>query len=59
MDAPNLTLEIPERCPSCAATGAVRLQQTIRGRAVVLNWCCARCQHEWPIDPDDVPNRLA
>ena len=55
--ADKLTIPVPGRCPRCKTNGAARLQQTIRGRAILLNWVCSVCGAEWAIDDTYVPGR--
>jgi len=37
----------------CVAVGGVRLEHTITGELVELNWSCHRCDHVWPISTED------
>jgi hypothetical protein len=49
----RLALRLPENCPFCGTSGGIRLEQTIKGKAVVLKWCCQRCESDWPVTPDE------
>jgi hypothetical protein len=49
----RLALRLPERCRFCNAVGSVSLEQTIKGKSVVLTWCCQRCDQEWPVTPEE------
>ena len=53
VELPRLKLVLPDRCPKCNTPGTARLQQTIRGDAILLNWSCSRCNGEWPIQEID------
>ena len=47
-------LHIPERCPDCQQVGGIKLEQTIKGADVDLNWCCGACNHSWPVKDGEV-----
>ena len=44
-----IALRVPPTCEGCGREGLVRLQQSIRGGQVVLQWHCSGCDHEWPV----------
>jgi hypothetical protein len=44
-----VVLQVPRACVQCGRDGTVRLQQTIRGENVVLEWSCIACHAEWPV----------
>ena len=44
-----IALRVPTECAVCHRAGAVKLQQTIKGDKMVLEWSCAACGHEWPV----------
>lgn len=44
-----VVLTVPPVCLTCGTAGTVKLQQTIRGEHVVLEWACSACQAEWPV----------
>jgi hypothetical protein len=46
-------LRVPAACVGCGARGTVKLQQTIRGENVVLEWNCTICNAEWPVRRKD------
>ena len=35
--------------PYCHAQDTVKVQTTIRGESVLLEWHCAACKAEWPV----------
>jgi hypothetical protein len=43
---------VPTRCFSCDTADSVRLERTIKGQAVLLMWCCRRCNAQWPVMSD-------
>jgi hypothetical protein len=46
----NFSLFVPPVCPpKCGQGGRVNLQQTLKGPTVILEWCCAACDAEWPV----------
>ena len=47
--AGRLTLKVPPRCPACKRDVTIKLEQTIKGDTVVLEWCCTACDHHWPV----------
>jgi hypothetical protein len=49
----RLSLRVPERCPSCGVAGSVQLEHTVKGQAMLLNWCCRGCGDEWPVVAED------
>jgi hypothetical protein len=55
LSMPNqpLSLNRPERCPSCHIGGGIRVEQTIKGDSVLLQWLCSTCQARWPVVQDD------
>ena len=50
--AAALRLRIPQTCPFCARSGYAKLEQTIQGNVIVLNWHCTLCDKEWPAAHD-------
>ena len=51
-----IALRVPKECEHCHRTGTVRLQQTLKGDQMNLEWCCTACQHEWPVTrKEEVP----
>jgi len=42
-------LRVPPNCVRCGMAGTIRLQQTIKGESVVLEWACTACEAEWPV----------
>jgi hypothetical protein len=53
-----LALHIPAFCERCHAANMVKLQQTIRGAQIVLQWLCGACKAEWPVRRrDEEPGR--
>jgi hypothetical protein len=44
-----VVLRVPRQCATCGRLGTVKLQQTIRGERVILDWCCGACDAEWPV----------
>ena len=48
-----ITLAVPDRCPNCQVAGRVRLQQTIQGNRVLLEWVCQACSREWLVRHKD------
>jgi hypothetical protein len=55
-----LALRRPEECHSCAAKGSVRIEQIIKGDAVLFQWSCSACQATWPVvrgDEESFVNR--
>jgi hypothetical protein len=40
-------------CPYCHAQDTVKVQTTIRGESVLLEWHCAACKAEWPVRRKD------
>ena len=44
-----VVLRTPAKCTLCGTTGTVKLQQTIRGDHVILEWHCTACDAEWPV----------
>jgi hypothetical protein len=50
----KLSVRVPEHCRECDGMGGVRLEQTLRGYAVHFSWCCARCNHSWPLEDHEV-----
>jgi transposase-like protein len=44
-----VALRIPELCPYCQAYARVKLETTVKGDAVILRWCCAACNRDWPV----------
>jgi hypothetical protein len=46
-------LRVPVACVSCGARGTIKLQQTIKGESVVLEWNCSICNAEWPVRRQD------
>lgn len=60
MVSASLSLRIP-CCPQCGAHGTIRLQQTVRGESIVLDWSCSRCETEWSVErgePEFVERRV-
>jgi hypothetical protein len=53
-----ITLRVPLRCGDCGARGTVRLQQTLKGEDVTLEWYCTACQAEWPVRRKDAPDSV-
>jgi hypothetical protein len=51
--AGSVQFRLPERCPSCASMGSVRLEHTIKAQTVLLVWCCSICGRSWPVQTDD------
>jgi hypothetical protein len=49
---PSDTIPALPECPGCRAPNAARLQQVLRGTSAIPVWVCARCENEWPADPD-------
>lgn len=45
----RLALRIPARCKFCGVAGRTKPEQTIKGTAVLLAWCCEACKEAWPI----------
>jgi hypothetical protein len=50
----KLSIRVPDHCRECEGIGGVRLEQTLHGYAVYFSWCCARCNHSWPLEDHDV-----
>ena len=49
----RLALHRREECPSCHASGGIRVEQTIKGDTVLLQWLCSTCQASWPVVRSD------
>ncbi len=47
-----ISLRMPPECIRCGATH-IKLQQTIKGDQIVLEWCCTICNAEWPVKRRD------
>jgi transposase-like protein len=45
----RVAVRIPEPCPHCGAFTTVKLETTVKGEAVLLMWCCRRCNIDWPV----------
>jgi len=54
----NISLRVPPECDRCGAVGKVKLQQTLKGDQVLLEWCCTACNAEWPVKRRDQPPRV-
>ena len=48
-----LGFRVPEYCPSCASSGQVVLETTVKGSLAILRWCCRQCSGEWPVTPEE------
>ena len=44
-----VVLRMPPACVECGRQGTVKLQETIQGTKVALEWCCTECNAEWPV----------
>jgi hypothetical protein len=44
-----ISLLVPSVCPACGQAGRVKLQQTMKGEAVILEWACGACDAEWRV----------
>lgn len=44
-----IALRVPQQCANCGKAGTVKLQQTIKGERIVLDWYCTACEAEWPV----------
>jgi hypothetical protein len=44
-----LALHRQQACHACHTTGAVRIEQIIKGDSVLFQWACAACQATWPV----------
>ena len=53
-----ITLRVPPSCGDCGARGTVRLQQTLKGANVTLEWYCTACHAEWPVRRKDAPDSM-
>jgi hypothetical protein len=54
---PQVSLLVPQQCPLCTGRGGVRLQTTVRGGRVQLQWYCVRCEAEWPVTRAEAAGR--
>ena len=45
-----IALRVPPLCKHCGRLGNIHLQTTIQGEQILLKWCCAACQREWPVE---------
>jgi hypothetical protein len=50
---PKLALRVPDDCPFCGTAGKIVLETTVKGKVVVLKWCCESCSAEWPVTPEE------
>jgi len=50
---PKLALRVPQQCSYCGTTGKIVLETTVKGRMVVLKWCCESCAEEWAVTPEE------
>jgi len=46
-------LRVPASCPHCHAKDTVKVQTSIRGDSVLLEWHCTACKTEWPVRRKD------
>ena len=44
-----ISLNVPPACRECGSRGTVKLQQSIKGDHVALQWHCTECKAEWPV----------
>jgi hypothetical protein len=45
----GLRFHLPKKYRGCGEMGTVRLESTIRGRTVLLSWCCDACRYDVPV----------
>ena len=44
---------VPEKCVECGVTGTVILEHTVKGKLILLDWCCRACSYAWPVRRSD------
>ena len=49
----NISLRVPLECIRCSAIHTIKLQQTIKGDQILLEWCCTVCNAQWPVKRKD------
>ena len=48
-----IVVYVPENCVECGVTGAVTLEHTVKGKLIMLDWCCRACSYAWPVRRSD------
>jgi hypothetical protein len=49
----EIGLHVPAECIRCGAHGTIKLQTSLYGDVVTLEWCCTVCNAEWPVKRRD------